>query len=193
MQFPNNIITMSKNPQNIPAFILAAMMFLLPAAGVPSELMLQDTLKSAMVSFGVLICALVFFWQQQCRTAPLRWHGLIWLPIALMVYALGSMAWSHTYLAAVEAIRWFIFSLLLWLTLNIFTRENFPLLTWGIHGGAVIASIWTVLQFWFDFSWFPQYAFPASTFSNRNFLAEYLVCALPFSIWVIIKEPRIIM
>jgi len=161
------------------------MMFLVPALGVPSELMLQDTLKSALVAFGVLAAALLFFWQQRQRSAPLLWHGLVWLPLLLMVYALGSMVWSHTYLAGVEAIRWFVLSLLLWLGLNTLTRENFPILAWGLFGGALMASIWTAMQFWLDFSLFPQGAIPASTFINRNFFAEYAVCALPFSIYVL--------
>jgi len=173
------------DPASWPATVLALMMLVVPAVGVPSELMLQDTLKSALVAFGVLAAALVFFWQQRQRTAPLQWHGLVWLPLALMAYALGSMAWSHTYLAGVEAIRWFVLSLLLWLGLNTLTRENLPLLAWGIHGGAVVASVWVALQFWFDFGLFPQAAMPASTFINRNFFAEYAVSALPFSVYVL--------
>ena len=98
-----------------PSTLLAWVMFLVPALGVPSELMLQDTLKSALVAFGTLGAAVVFFWQQRNRTEPLLWHGLVWLPLVLMAYALGSMVWSHTYLAGVEAIRWFLLALLLWL------------------------------------------------------------------------------
>lgn len=170
---------------NTPVAVLAWTMFLVPAIGVPSELVLQDTLKSAVVAFGVLGAALVFFWQQRQRTAPLRWHGLVWLPLVLMGYALGSMLWSHTYLAGVEAIRWFLFALLLWLGLNTLTRENVPILLWGIHGGAVVASVWAVLQFWLDLGVFPQAAQPASTFVNRNFFAEYVVCTLPFSVYLL--------
>ena len=171
--------------ENWPVAVLALMMFVVPALGVPSELMLQDTLKSALVASGVLIASLVYFWQQRGRTAPILWHGLVWLPLALTAYALGSMAWSHTYLAGVEAIRWFLLSLLLWLGLNTITRENLPLLAWGIHGGAVVASLWAALQFWFDLSLFPQAALPASTFVNRNFFAEYAVSALPFSVYLL--------
>lgn len=170
---------------NWPVGILTLTMFLTPAAGVPSELMLQDTLKSAIVSFGVLIAALVFFWQQRHRTEPLLWHGMVWLPVVLMLYALGSMVWSHTYLAGVEAIRWFILSLLMWLGLNTLTRQNLPLLLWGIHGGAVVASMWAAAQFWFDLSLFPQAAAPASTFVNRNFFAEFAVSVLPFSVYLL--------
>ncbi|MES2878123.1 MAG: O-antigen ligase family protein [Pseudomonadota bacterium] len=175
-----------RSPADWPVALLGVMMFLVPAIGVTHELMLQDTLKSAMVSFGVLMAAMLFFWQQRQRTTPLLWHGLVCLPLVLMVYALASMAWSHTYLAGVETIRWFILSLLLWLGLNTLTRHNLPMLMWGIHGGAVVASLWAALQFWLDFGLFPQGPNPASTFINRNFFAEYAVCALPFSIYALL-------
>src|SRR5689334_827048 len=60
------------------AIIFALMMFLAPALGVPHEEMLQDTLKSIVVSFAVLGAALLFFWQQRDRTAELRWHAVVW-------------------------------------------------------------------------------------------------------------------
>jgi O-antigen ligase len=160
---------------------MAMLMFLAPALGVPHEEMLQDTLKSMVVSFGALAAALIYFWQQRGRAEPLRWHGVVWLPLALMAYALGSMAWSHTYLGAVEAIRWFIFSLLVWLGLNTLSRERLPTLAAGIHLGALVASLWAALQFWFDFRFFPEGPPPASTFVNRNFFAEFAVCTLPFA------------
>ena len=75
--------------------ILALMMFLAPAVGVPNELMLQDTLKSIVVSFMGISAALLFFWRQRNRRDGLRWHALMWLPLALMFYALGSMV-CHT-------------------------------------------------------------------------------------------------
>lgn len=165
--------------------IFAVMMFLAPAIGVPYQEMLQDTLKSIVVSFSALGSGLLFFWQLRKQQVELRWHALMWLPLALMVYALGSMVWSHTYLAGVEAIRWFVFSLILWLGLNTLSRERLPLLFWGIHWGAVIASLWTALQFWTDFKFFPQGAQPASTFVNRNFFAEFVVCTLPFSAFLL--------
>jgi O-antigen ligase len=161
--------------------ILALMMFFAPALGVPHEEMLQDTLKSIVVAFGALGAALLFFWQQRNRRDGLRWHALMWLPLALMAWALGSMVWSHTYLGGVEAIRWFIFSILVWLGLNTLSRDRVPHLAWGVHWGAVLASLWTALQFWVDFKYFPQGPNPASTFVNRNFYAEFVVCTLPFS------------
>lgn len=169
------------------AGILCLMMFVAPAAGVPHELMLQDTLKSAIVSFSALFAGLFFFWHQRDRSEALDWHPLMWLPLSLMLYALGGMAWSHTYLGGVEAVRWFVFSLLLWLAMSSLPRERLPLLAWGIHAGAVVASVWAALQFWIDLRYFPQGAHPASTFVNRNFFAEYLVCTLPFSAWLLAR------
>lgn len=183
-------VTADAKPANWAAGILALMMFLVPAMGVPSELMLQDTLKSAVVSFATLLAGFVFFWQQRSKAGAMHWHALMWLPLALAVYALGSMAWSHTYLGGVEAIRWFVFGLLLWLGVNTLQRERLPALAWGIHAGAVVASLWAALQFWVDFRYFSQIAHPASTFVNRNFFAEYLVCTLPFSAWLLARAQR---
>ena len=161
--------------------IFALMMFLAPALGVPNEEMLQDTLKSIVVSFAVLGAALLFFWSRLGERGAMRWHGVMWLPLLLLAYSLGSMAWSHTYLAAVESVRWFVFAVLLWLAINTLKRDSLPTLAWGIHAGAVVASLWAALQFWVDFQLFPQGPHPASTFVNRNFFAEFAVCTLPFS------------
>lgn len=162
--------------------VLAAMLLLLPAVGVPSELLLQDTLKSALVAFGTLGAAWLLCWQNLRTAQTLRWHPLLWLPLLLLAWALGSMAWSHTYLAAVEAVRWFVFALLLWLGLNTLTLARLPMLATGIHWGAVLASLWVALQFWLDLRIFPQMPPPGSTFLNRNFYAEFVVCTLPFSV-----------
>ena len=161
--------------------ILALMMFLAPAVGAPYEELLQDTLKSMVVSLAALTAGLLFFINQRNRLDGLRWHAVMWLPLGLMLYALGSMVWSHTYLGGVEAIRWFVFCLLLWLGLNTLSRARAPWLMEAIHWGAVVASLWAALQFWFDFTYFPQGPNPASTFVNRNFFAEFVVCTLPFS------------
>jgi O-antigen ligase len=169
--------------------VLALTLFVAPAIGVPTELMLQDTLKSIVVSFGTLAAALLFLLAVRRRTEPLRWHAVLWLPLMLMAYALGSMLWSHPYLGGVEAVRWFVFSLLAWLALNVMTRERLHWLAWGVHGGAVIASLWAVLQFLFAFDLFPQGPNPASTFINRNFFAEFVVCTLPFGA-LLLARPR---
>ena len=170
--------------------IFALMMALAPAVGVPHEEMLQDTLKSIIVSTAALGAAMLFLLQVRGRAEPLRWHGILWLPIALMAYALGSMVWSHTYLGGVEAVRWFVFALIAWLGLNTMNRERLPMLAWGIHAGATVASLWAVLQFLLpSFGLFPQGPNPASTFVNRNFFAEFVVCTLPFG-WLLLTRAR---
>lgn len=174
--------TIAHQPDDRVVAVLAAMMFLVPALGVPSELVLQDTLKSALVAFGALIAALLLCRARQREPAPLAWHPVLWLPLLLLAWALGSIAWSHSYLAGVEAIRWALFALLVWLGLNVLTLQRLPLLATGLHWGAVLASVWVALQFWLDLRWFPQLPPPASTFLNRNFYAEYVLCTLPFSV-----------
>ncbi len=162
------------------AALLAATIFLAPALGARDELMLQDTLKSIVVSFGALAAGIACFWSLARTKAVPRWHPGMWLPLALMAYAVGSMAWSHAYLASVEAIRWFLFALIVFVGINSFTRERLPWLAWGIFGGGLAASVIAAMQFWFDVTWFPQGPPPASTFINRNFFAEFAVCTLPF-------------
>lgn len=163
------------------------MMVVVPAVGVPGEALLQDTLKSILVSSFALGAAFAFFWRQRQQNAVLHFHPLLVLPLGLMFYALGSMAWSHAYLGGVEAIRWFVFSLIFFLGLNTFTLARITHLAWCIHFGAVLASLWGALQFWGDFSFFAQGPNPASTFVNRNFFAEFLVCTLPFSVFLLTR------
>ena len=168
--------------------LLALMMFFAPALGVPNEEMLQDTLKSIVVSLFTVGSALLLFWRLRNRRDGMRWHVLMWFPIALMVFALISMIWSHTYLAGVEAIRWFIFSMLVWLGINTLNRDRIQILVAGIHWGAVVACLWGLLQFYVDFSYFPQGPNPASTFVNRNFIAEFVACTVPFSAYLLARS-----
>lgn len=162
--------------------VLATLFLLVPAVGVPGVLVLQDTLKSALVAFAALGAAVLLCWHRLRTPHALRWHSLLWLPLLLLAWALGSMTWSHTYLAGAEAVRWFLFALLLWLGLNTLTLERLSVLAIGIHWGAVLASLWVALQFWLDLQLFPQMPPPGSTFLNRNFYAEFVVCTLPFSV-----------
>ena len=168
--------------QNRTVILLSLMMLLVPAMGVPGEELLQDTLKSILVSFFALAASVSFFWPQRQQKGEMHFHSLLCFPLVLMAYALGSMAWSHAYLGGVEAIRWFVFSLILFLGMNTLTLVRVTQLAWGIHLGAVLASLWAALQFWVDLTFFPQFANPASTFVNRNFFAEFVVCTLPFSV-----------
>ena len=172
---------------NWTALILSLMMVVVPAVGAPTEELLQDTLKSIAVAAFALAAAFAFFWHTHRAKTVVHVHSLLYLPLGLMVYALGSMLWSHTYLGGVEAVRWFLFSLILFLGLNTLTQQRVTLLTWCIHMGAVLACLWAALQFWFDWPFFAQGPNPASTFVNRNFFAEFIVCTLPFSVLLLTR------
>lgn len=170
-----------------PIVIVALTLLLAPTFGVSTEEMLQDTLKSMIAAAGTLGAAIAFFWHQRHRTAPLAWHGLLWFPLILATYAFGSMAWSHTYLAGVEAIRWCLFAVLLWVGLNTFERDAGAKLAWAAHAGAVMTCLWGLLQFWIDLRLFPQGPNPASTFVNRNFAAEFVVSVMPMSLFLLAR------
>ncbi|QJW84485.1 hypothetical protein HK414_14420 [Ramlibacter terrae] len=170
------------------AAMLAAMMFVAPALGVPNELMLQDTLKSIVVSFGALFAALLLFLHVRGRREPLRWHAVLWLPLLLLAYALGSMAWSHPYRPAWRRCAGSCSACWPGGAAGAVARTR-VLAGWGVHGGAVVASLWAALQFWVGFDLFPQGPNPASTFVNRNFFAEFVVCTLPFS-WLLLARAR---
>lgn len=178
---------MEANQTSRSALLLCAMVLLTPALGFPTEELLQDTLKSILVSFFALSAAMVFFWHLRSQKTEVHFHVVLVAPLLLMTHALGSMAWSHTYLAGVEAIRWFLFSLIFFLGLNTFSQIRLTHLAWSVHIGAVIASLWTALQFWFDFGFFAQGPNPASTFVNRNFFGEFVVCTFPYSVLLITR------
>ncbi len=168
-------------------WLLALTALLAPALGVPSELMLQDTLKSAVVAFGALLALGLLGWSMRRQSVPLAWHRVVLLPLLLLAYALGSMRWSHAYLAGGEAIRWFLFAVLVWTGAQVLTLRRAEWLAQGIHWGAVMASLWVALQFWLDLRLFPQSAPPSSTFVNRNFFSEFAVCTLPLSLWLVVQ------
>src|SRR3569832_2363568 len=121
--------------------LIALTLLLTPALGSTRQELLQDTLKSAVVAVGALAAAFAFFAAYR-REGQLRWHLGLLFPVLLMLYALASLAWSHPYLPGVEDIRWFLFSLLMFVTLNTVTRERLPLIAWGIAGGAAVATLW---------------------------------------------------
>jgi O-antigen ligase len=166
---------------------LGLMMLLVPAIGVPNEYMLQDTLKSMVVSFFALGLVLWYLRSREACT-PLQWHGLLVFPVVVCLYALGSMAWAtNSYLAGVETVRWFLFALLVWLGLQTFKLENFDELARWIHAGSVAVTLWGLMQFWFDLQLFPQGYAPAATFVNRNFAAEFVVAVFPVSVYAMLR------
>ncbi len=167
--------------------MLSMMMVLVPAAGAQGEELLQDTLKSLITVTLTLAATFSFFYRSRKNISVVNWHWILALPIGLMAYALASMIWSHTYLAGVETVRWFFFSTILFLGLNVLTQRNVTHLVWCIHLGAVVASLWAALQFWFNWQYFAQGPNPASTFVNRNFFSEFVLCTLPYSLLLLTR------
>jgi len=179
-------------PAAVPAALgLAVLLLLLPAIGSPSALLVQDTLKSALLCLGTLGTAL-FFLREAGPRAGVKVHVILLVPLVLALYAFASMLWSHAYLAAAEGIRWSMLALLMWLTMNIATPERLPAMLRALHWGACFASLWAALQFWFGWSLFEQGPQPGSTFYNKNFFAEYAVCVLPLSVLLLttLRQPR---
>lgn len=166
---------------------LLVMVVVVPAIGSTTEELLQDTLKSLLVSAFSLAGCLVFLFTTTKNKTAIYLHWIVLLPAGLALYSLFSMVWSHTYLGGVETVRWCIFGMIFIYAINVLNKKNITQLAWGVHIGAVVASFWTALQFWFDFSLFAQGPNPASTFVNRNFFAEFLVCTLPFSIFLLMR------
>jgi O-antigen ligase len=165
------------------AALLAGAVAAAASLGVPHEGMLQDTFKSAVVATGAFLAALVFVWPGPSgdRSRVFLWHPVLLLPLLLCAYALASMAWSQPWPAGVEAARWFVIALIAALSLQVSVEPaRRMVLAWAIAGGATAASMWVLLQFVFALDLFPQGARPGSTFVNRNFFAEFAVCALPF-------------
>ena len=168
-----------------PVLLLSLMMVVVPTMGVPSEELLQDSLKSILVAFFTLGAAFMFFYALRAGQSVIDLHWTMLLPASLMLYASASMMWSHTYLAGVETVRWFLLTAIVFIGVNTLTLQRVSRLAWGIHIGATLACLWAAAQFWFDFGLFPQGPAPASTFVNRNFFAEFVVCSLPFSVLLI--------
>ena len=96
---------------------------------------------SHVLILGLIVSMiLLMFWQLRQRGDALRWHAIVWMPLVLLGWALGSMAWSHTYLAGVEAVRWFVFALLLWVGMNTLSVGLAHRVIAGIHWGSVVAT-----------------------------------------------------
>lgn len=171
-----------------PAVILGTAAFLIPAVGATTDLVLQDTLKSgawALTAFLAALAVLADRLRALPSSASLTWQPVLAVPAGLALWALASAqlsAGTNQWLGTTEAARWLVVLVLAWVALNIRPPRAAHLLATAIWFGAVVASMWAILQFWLGLDLFAQGpAHPASTFANRNFYAEYAVCSLPFA------------
>ncbi len=175
------------------SWILAIMLFLVGAVGAPGVTPLADTAKSAVVAILAFAALAVYFWQHRNSLHSAAMPAIVALPIALCLYAVGSTIWSHSYLGTVEAIRYLIWSVLIFLACYVarYRRGDLVLVLWGAHLGALAVSFIGAMQFWQDVQWFAQGPNPASNFVNRNFAAEYVVMTLPLSAFLIWRENKL--
>ena len=192
MPSPSTVLPATR-ATNGAALLLTLTFCLTPIVGATGPGLVQDTLKSAVLTAGTLLCGIALLWRHWRLPADipdasrLRGHPALWAPVILTLYASASMVWSHTYLGAGEAIRWATLGLLIWLGMNAVRPNDFNGLLRAIHAGMVCAALWAAGQFWFDFSVFEQGPGPASTFYNRNFYAEFTICVLPYSAWLLAR------
>ena len=104
------------------------------------------TLKSALLAVGVVstLALLLTTALRAPRGEGTAWyfHGLLAFPATLCLYALGSMVWSHSYLAGAEAARWCVLGVLLWTCLQVLRGGHAMVLLGGLHAGAVGAATW---------------------------------------------------
>ena len=132
---------MENKKANWPSSLMAMMMAVVPIIGVPHELWMPDTVKSILVAMITLGAGLAFFLELRRAGGKVYLHAAIGLALLLAIYALGSMIWSDTYLASVEAVRWLLIGLIIFLGANSLNHSGVTILTWGIHAGAVWAAL----------------------------------------------------
>ena len=182
--------------QGVAISLFALTLLLVPTLGALHDTLIQDTLKSALLAIGTLLTTALLLAHRAAlpdlaphRIAP-QWHPAFLIPMALAAYALFSMAWSHTYLAATAAARWCVVGLLMWIAMRGLPRQGLTRVLHGLHWGASVAGFWACCQFWFDLTWFTQGPSPAATFFNRNFYAEFAVSVLPLSAWLLARTQQ---
>lgn len=170
-----------------PVLLLAATLTLLAGLGSPFQDIEHVTFKDALGSVLLLLAATWMFFSARQSDTRLRWHPVLVLPLMLALHAATSMAWAHTWLAGVETARWLLVTLLITLGLQLLRHGGLQAVAWGIHIGALAAAVWAALQFWLNASLFTQGPNPASSFGNRNFFAEFMVTAVPFSAYLLLQ------
>lgn len=173
--------------------IIAIAMFLMPAIGSTSDGLLQDTLKSALISLFAIVSFLVYFATKKSKPTVLFIPKAAVVFFCIIILSAASALYANSYLASVESIRWFIVLILFLVVANSANPPSLLILATGIHFGGLFASLWVALQYWTGLSLFPQAAIPASTFVNKNFYAEYILCTLPYSLYLYSKLDRPIM
>lgn len=167
-------------------FAVPIALFVIGAFGVPNEGVTQSTFKWLMLALGSGLWVAAALWRRE------HLHLLLLKPSVgalclLGLWAISSMAWSHSYMGFQAAAAWAVTAMVA----MYFGRATAPSFIEralkALWLGAVVASLTGVVQYLLGWSWIEQAVAPASTFANRNLAAEYLVCALPFGVYLAIK------
>lgn len=170
------------------AKLLALGLLVVGAIGAPQQVVLPDTLKSVVAALFALAALILFAWQLDGRKAGIRWSLYLLAPLGLTLMALVSTAWAPLTMAMTEALRWLLIGTIMWLAMNAFNRSHFVHLARAAQTAVLVASLFALIEFWFDPGWFPAAAAPGSTFGNRNMFAEFVACGLPFCLWRLVRQ-----
>ena len=170
-----------------PLLLMALTLALLAGLGSPFEDIEHVTFKDAYGSVLLLAAGAWMFFNARGSESRLRWHPVLVLPLMLALHAASSMIWAHTWLAGIETARWLLVTLLITLGLQLLREGGIQAIAWAVHAGAFVAAVWASLQFWLNLSLFTQGPNPASSFGNRNFFAEFMVTAVPFSFYLLLQ------
>lgn len=158
--------------------------------GAPGQFVLPDTIKSVTAALFALAALALFAWRLD-RSTGVRWSPYLLAPFGLAAMAVVSAAWAPATMALVEAGRWLLIGILMWLGMNAFSRGHFVHLARAAQWALLLTSVLALIEFWFDFGWFPADAAPGSTFGNRNAFAEFLATGLPFCLWYLLRQATI--
>lgn len=173
------------------AGILMLGLFATAVVGAPLQVVLPETIKSIVAALFVLLALAAFIWRLGQPDSVIRWSKFLIVPFGLAVAAVASTAWSPFTSAVTEAIRWFVMGTIIWVGMNVLHTSSFVWVSRSVHWAALLVSLIALMQFWFDFSWFPAGAAPGATFGNRNMFAEFIAAAMPFSLWLLFRETRL--
>lgn len=154
--------------------------------GAPQQFVRPETIKATAASAFIAGALALWAWRLE-RTSSVRWSNFLLVPFGLALVGVISVAWSPAATALADAGRWLMVGVLIFLGLNALGRESFSGIARAVHWCALLLSLLALAEFWFDFSWFPTEAPPGANFGNRNFFAEYIVAALPFSLWMLVR------
>ncbi len=143
--------------------------------------------REAVLLAGVASIVARDFWVRRGVSIPRAFAALLALPVLSILVGIAISPaperWfvlgDATLMAAPWVAGWLVAST---------TREGGAAeavdrgIAWGAAGGAAVAGVIGIAQYWFGFSAIEQARAPAATFVNRNVAAEALVMAIPLAL-----------